>query len=327
MRRTEEIVVLQRLPGIGRLVAAGDAERVVKLEAAFAAALQIDAAIFARRGEIMTILGPGSGLGIDQFPEPFLGLAARDHHLPGLAVAPRRRAVGRGENVLDDLARHRLRQERTNRIAFVQQFFQHADSLFDAVPAGQGPIDGILHVYRPLVGILLNGTSLSRRMSPGSPSTRSAMMLRRISSVPPAMRIDGELSSICWNCPRAVSSASPARTPAAPSRSIAYIAMSCSIEPATSLPIEFSGPGRSPLDSAEIARYLVYFSPLAFTAQLASFERVARSSMASPSSVIRLEQKSNISGKPVASRAPIDIRSFISVVSDTFQPSPTAPRR
>ena len=51
--------------------------------------------------------------------------------------------------------------------------------------------------------------------------------------------------------------------------------MSCIIEPATSLPIEFSGPGRSPFDSAEIARMLVYFSPLARTAQLASFERTA----------------------------------------------------
>ena len=71
----------------------------------------------------------------------------------------------------------------------------------------------------------------------------------------------------------------------------------------------------------------MYFSPLAFTAQLASFERIARSSIAGPSSVIRLEQNSNISGKPVASRAPIDMRSFISVVSDTFQPSPTSPSR
>ena len=30
--------------------------------------------------------------------------------------------------------------------------------------------------------------------------------------------------------------------------------MSCSIMPETSLPIEFSGPGRSPLESEEIAR-------------------------------------------------------------------------
>ena len=97
--------------------------------------------------------------------------------------------------------------------------------------------------------------------------------------------------------------------------------------PATSLPIEFSGPGRSPFDSAEIARKLVYFSPEARTAQCASFERTARSSIARPSSSIRLLQNSNSSGKPVATLAPIDIRSFISVVSDTFQPSLTAPSR
>ena len=36
-----------------------------------------------------------------------------------------------------------------------------------------------------------NGTSLSGRMSPGIPRTRSAMMLRRISSLPPAIRKPG----------------------------------------------------------------------------------------------------------------------------------------
>ena len=72
---------------------------------------------------------------------------------------------------------------------------------------------------------------------------------------------------------------------------------------------------------------LVYFNPLAFTAQLASFERTPRSSIAGPSSSIRLLQNSNNSGKPVETPAPIDIRSFISVVSDTFQPSLAAPRR
>ena len=105
------------------------------------------------------------------------------------------------------------------------------------------------------------------------------------------------------------------------------MATSCIIEPATSLPIEFSGPGRSPFDSAEIARMLVYFSPLAFTAQFASFERTLRSSIARPFSSIRLLQNSNSSGKPVETPAPIDMRSFISVVSDTFQPSLTAPSR
>ena len=72
---------------------------------------------------------------------------------------------------------------------------------------------------------------------------------------------------------------------------------------------------------------LVYFRPLAFTAQFASLERTLRSSMAGPSSSIRLLQNSNSSGKPVDTPAPIDMRSFISVVSDTFQPSLTSPSR
>ena len=41
----------------------------------------------------------------------------------------------------------------------------------------------------------LKGLSLSTRISGGSPSTRSAMMLRKISSVPPAIRSPGENSS------------------------------------------------------------------------------------------------------------------------------------
>src|SRR3979409_2170107 len=49
VRRAKEVVVLKRLLRVGRLVAARDAERVVKLETAFPAPLQIDALIFARR--------------------------------------------------------------------------------------------------------------------------------------------------------------------------------------------------------------------------------------------------------------------------------------
>src|SRR6185437_3443825 len=156
--------------------------------------------------------------------------------------------------MLDDPARHLLRQESANGIALVEQFLEHPDAIFGGVARLRRLGGGILHLHRPRVGILLNGTSLSTRISPGRPSTRSAMMLRRISSVPPAIRIDGELNSICWNWPCTASSSVPVSAPAAPSRSIAHIAMSCSIEPATSLPIEFSGPGRSPRDSAEIAR-------------------------------------------------------------------------
>src|SRR3982074_3254743 len=120
MRRAEEIVVLERLFGIGRLVASDNAYRVVELKAALAAALEIDAEIFARRREIMAVLGAGSGFRIDHLAETFLGRAARNHDLPGLAVAPGRRALRDGEHVLDCRARHRFWQERTNRVALVQ---------------------------------------------------------------------------------------------------------------------------------------------------------------------------------------------------------------
>src|SRR5258708_12368246 len=48
VRRAEEIEILQRLPGVGRLVAPGDAERVVELKAAFAAPLEITPPTFPR---------------------------------------------------------------------------------------------------------------------------------------------------------------------------------------------------------------------------------------------------------------------------------------
>src|SRR3954470_21723669 len=65
VRRAEEIVILQRLLRIRRLVASDDAERVVELKTALAAAVEIDAEIFAWRREVMVILGTGRSLGID----------------------------------------------------------------------------------------------------------------------------------------------------------------------------------------------------------------------------------------------------------------------
>src|SRR6478735_6826534 len=88
VRRAEEIVVLQRLLGVGELVALGDAKCVVELKTALAAAIEIDAEIFARRREIVSLLGAGDGGSVDLLAEAFLGLTARDQHLPGLAVAP-----------------------------------------------------------------------------------------------------------------------------------------------------------------------------------------------------------------------------------------------
>src|SRR2546428_471075 len=52
--------------------------------------------------------------------------------------------------------------------------------------------------YRPL-GMSLKATFLSRRTSCGRPSTRSAMMFFRISSVPPPMRMPGALIRVAWN--------------------------------------------------------------------------------------------------------------------------------
>src|SRR5213592_4948130 len=55
VRRAEEIEILQRLPGVARLVASGYAERVVELKAAFAAPFQVDAAIFAREWKVSAV--------------------------------------------------------------------------------------------------------------------------------------------------------------------------------------------------------------------------------------------------------------------------------
>src|SRR5579859_1089613 len=91
MRGAEEVVVFQRLSGISGLVASDNTERVVELEAALAPALEIDAEIFARIWEVAVVRGAGSSFRVDQLAETLLGLAACDHDLPGLAVAPRRR--------------------------------------------------------------------------------------------------------------------------------------------------------------------------------------------------------------------------------------------
>src|SRR4051812_23812034 len=129
MRRAEEIVVLQRLLGIGRLVSARDAERVVELEAALAAAFEIGAEIFPRRREIIVVAEPARCFCVNQLAETLLGLAAGDDDLPGLAVAPGRRALRGGQHVLDRRAIDFLGQEGAHRVALVEQLFEHADAV------------------------------------------------------------------------------------------------------------------------------------------------------------------------------------------------------
>src|SRR3984893_4466044 len=220
MRRAEEVEILQRLLRVARLVASGDAERVIKLEAAFAPALKIDAAIFAREWKIPAVRLAAGGSAVHHLAYFLRRGTGGDRQLPWLAVAPRRGLLRCRQDALDGCARHRIRPECAARKAFAQQLLQHADALFDAVPAGW--LHGsILHFHRPLVGILLNGTSLSIRMSPGRPSTRSAMMLRMISSVPPSTRVPGARNSMAWNLPAASASSGPLSTPAAPCKSSA----------------------------------------------------------------------------------------------------------
>jgi hypothetical protein len=86
--RAKEIVVFQRLPGIGSLVAARNAQRIVKLKAALAASIEIDAFVFARKRKIGVMRGAGGRFPLDQFAEALLCLSACDQNPPRLAVAP-----------------------------------------------------------------------------------------------------------------------------------------------------------------------------------------------------------------------------------------------
>src|SRR5262249_39385148 len=104
MRRAEEGVVFERLFCVGELVASDDAERIVELKAAFTATLEIDAEIFTRRREVVVVLGTRRSLRIDRLTEAFLGLAACDQDLPGLAVAPGCGALRRSQDMIDGLA-------------------------------------------------------------------------------------------------------------------------------------------------------------------------------------------------------------------------------
>src|SRR5450631_4880656 len=124
MRRAEEIEVFKRLFRIARLVAPGNAERVVKLKAALAAALEIDAAIFARERKVAGIRFAAGGGAINRIAKFFGRRTRRDRELPGLAVAPRRGFLRRRQYSLDSQARHRVGPERAAGIARCQQIFE-----------------------------------------------------------------------------------------------------------------------------------------------------------------------------------------------------------
>ena len=115
--------------------------------------------------------------------------------------------------------------------------------------------------------------------------------------------------------------------PDIPIRSRPNEAMSCSFEAATTLPIEASGPGSRPRDSAVIVRNRVYFRPCVWTSQVARRSRTAGFSIAacpSTSSARAIAIRSSTSGPSTSLAAR---RSFCSVAIATFQPPFTSPRR
>src|SRR5580658_50401 len=191
-----------------------------------------------------------------------------DHprHHPFAHVA----AVGRG--AMDDAA---------HRIDPVERLFPNiperpfAEPVLDGADAANLDPRFSWGAQRLPVGSLLKGSSLSTRISAGSPSTRSAMMLRRISSLPPAMRRPGEKSSACWKSALAGIACSSVMIPAMPIKSMPKLATSCIFVALTSLPIDASGPGVSPRDSRVIVRKRVYLSPCVLTYHSASFSRTA----------------------------------------------------
>jgi hypothetical protein len=154
------------------------------------------------------------------------------------------------------------------------------------------------------------------------------MMFRMISSVPPAIRWPGALSSVSWNSACMGASPRSMTTPAAPCRSSAKLAISCILPAVTSLPMEDSGPGVCPRERRVMVRKRVYFSPRDRTYQSARRSRTAGLRMAGvPPSASRSRARAKISSKSVPTLPPTVRRSFISVVSPTFQPPPTGPTR
>ncbi len=110
------------------------------------------------------------------------------------------------------------------------------------------------------------------------------MMFFKISSVPAAIREPGVDSTESWNAARIGTRSGSLTIPPMSMRSMAKAAMSCAWAAATSLPIEFSGPGVSPRESAVITRKRVQRRPCRLTYQSASRSRTPASASAGPSS-------------------------------------------
>ena len=147
-------------------------------------------------------------------------------------------------------------------------------------------------------GISLKGTSRSTRMSPGSCSTRSAITLRRTSSVPPPIRRLGDAEEVLLEkAPRPGSCRCRGALPACSSRSTPKDAMSWIFGAPTTFSIDDSGPGVSPLLSLVRVRAWLRRSPSDWTYQSASRSRVAVLERTGTPSTSIFRARAKMSGK------------------------------
>ena len=151
------------------------------------------------------------------------------------------------------------------------------------------------------------------------------MIFLNTSSVPPAIRIAVENNNPFWNTLFNTGFFSSRTYPPISIKSNAYDDTSCILDAVTSLLIDNSGPGVWPFDKAVILLYLVYFKPLDCTYQSAIFCLTSLLFIARPSSTSKSRVISNISSKSKPAGSPTASLSFIKVVRDTFQPSPSLP--
>ena len=127
MRRVKQRVVAQHLRGAARAVGLVDANGVVQLEAAGAAAVVIDAGISLGPGKVGLWRGPlGCSLG-ERCAEPVGCFAFGDGDLPRLRIAPAGYMPGRLHDTGDHIVRHRIGPKRTAGIAGFQNVSKGID--------------------------------------------------------------------------------------------------------------------------------------------------------------------------------------------------------
>src|SRR5437660_5143433 len=162
-----------------------------------------------------------------------------------------------------------------------------------------------------------NGSSRSGCGSRGRPSTRSAIRLRWMSSVPPPM----------WNAsdPRNArcTPSSPASCPSGPRRSTPSSAEDDTRSASTSFMIDPSAVGICPRPSL-----LTILACRSSRMRFQVYTRTSRSRAIGPTprSVARAASRSNGIANPLVA-PPSETRSFMSVVTATFHPSPGSPSR